>query len=397
LALKLPSLFFFVGFLACLSALWRGTDLTQAENLLMVALFAFNPELVGFLDQILSDIPFLFFATLTLFLVKAAPMWNIAWYVVLGAVIAIAASIRSTGIVLLLSFLIVQVYELWRSRDKPTTVRTIMQNVFIVSGVFGLMRLLYALLFPGGEESYFEHYQAFQLQTVFEFINKYFLLFQEFFGETPSWKFLYHVLFIFFLIGIWHRRRQEMFFIVFFLLWMVLLVTWPPWQGIRFIFPLLPIFIYFTFRGMKFVVLDLLPAKYQRPGYVLLHGFWLLVVVLFLFNSASQAYATLQNSRSIPGAYDAHSMEMYDYIKKETAPESVLVFFKPRAMRLMTGHDAIMSVECERMLLGDYIVLSRRIRIAENHQIPPEELAACNLPLREVFKNGRFVIYKIEK
>jgi hypothetical protein len=178
---------------------------------------------------------------------------------------------------------------------------------------------------------------------------------------------------------------------------MVLLVTWPPWQGIRFIFPLLPIFIYFTFRGMKFVVLDLLPAKYQRPGYVLLHGFWLLVVVLFLFNSASQAYATLQNSRSIPGAYDAHSMEMYDYIKKETAPESVLVFFKPRAMRLMTGHDAIMSVECERMLLGDYIVLSRRIRIAENHQIPPEELAACNLPLREVFKNGRFVIYKIEK
>lgn len=397
LALKLPTLFFFAGFLACLSALWRKTDLTQSENLLLVALFAFNPVMVSFLDQILSDIPFLFFAMLTLFLIKAAAMRNIAWYVVVGAVLAIAASIRSTGIVLLLSFLIVKVYELWRSRDNRTAFRTIMQNIFIVCGVFGLMRLLYALLFPGGEESYFEHYQAFQLQTVFEFINKYFLLFQEFFGQTPVWKYLYYVLFIFFLIGIWVRWKQEMFFIVFFLLWMVLLVTWPPWQGIRFIFPVLPIFIYFTFRGMKFVVLDLLSAKYQPVGYAVLYGFWLFVVVLFLFHSGSHAYANLQNGRSIPGAYDAHSMEMYDYIKKDTSPDSVLIFFKPRAMRLMTGHDAIMSAECERMLVGDYIVLSRRTRIAENHQIPPEEISACNLPLREAFKNSRFVIFEIEK
>jgi hypothetical protein len=397
LALKLLNLFFFGGFLACLSALWRRTDFTQAENLLLVALFAFNPELVGFLDQILSDVPFLFFAILTLFLVKAAPVRNLAWYAAVGIVIAIAASIRSTGIVLLISLLIVQVYELWRSRDKDTVVRAIVLNMFVVCCAFGLMRLLYAISFPGGEESYFEHYQAFQLQTVIEFIPKYFLLFQEFFGETPVWKYLYSVLFIFFLIGIWVRRKQEMFFIVLFLLWMVLLVTWPPWQGLRFIFPLLPIFIYFTFRGMKFVLLDLLPAKYQRLGSAVLYSFWLFIVVLFLFNSASQAYVNLQNDRSIAGAYDAHSMEMYDYIKKDTAPDSVLVFFKPRALRLMTGRDAIMSAECERMLVGDYIVLSRRTRIAENHQIPPEEIAACNLPLREVFKNSRFVIFEIEK
>src|SRR5512142_2134633 len=59
LALKLPSLIFFAGFLVCLYFLAR-RGLTQTESLLLVALFAFNPLLLKFLDQILSDIPFLF-------------------------------------------------------------------------------------------------------------------------------------------------------------------------------------------------------------------------------------------------------------------------------------------------------------------------------------------------
>src|SRR5215211_7823026 len=67
LALKLPGLFFYAGFLVCLYLLLT-TRLTETESLLIVALFAFNPLLLQFLDQILSDIPFLFFSTLSLLL-----------------------------------------------------------------------------------------------------------------------------------------------------------------------------------------------------------------------------------------------------------------------------------------------------------------------------------------
>src|SRR5512133_520822 len=66
LALKLPTLFFFIGFLTCLY-LWMKTRLTPTESLLIVSLFALNPIMLNFLDQILSDIPFLFFSTLALF------------------------------------------------------------------------------------------------------------------------------------------------------------------------------------------------------------------------------------------------------------------------------------------------------------------------------------------
>jgi hypothetical protein len=64
-------------------------------------------------------------------------------------------------------------------------------------------------------------------------------------------------------------------------------------------------------------------------------------------------------------------------------------------MVMMTEHPTIMSTECDRMLKGDYIVLSRKV--GENQQIAPEEIEACNLPLAEVLKNNRFVVYEIEK
>ncbi len=66
LTLKLPGLFFFFGLLICFYLLTKDR-LTRTESLLLVSLFAFNPMLIKFLDQILSDIPFLFFIFLGLF------------------------------------------------------------------------------------------------------------------------------------------------------------------------------------------------------------------------------------------------------------------------------------------------------------------------------------------
>src|SRR5436190_20153533 len=60
LTLKIPGLIFFSVFLICLYFLIKDR-LTAIESLLIIALFAFNPALIQFLDHILSDIPFLFF------------------------------------------------------------------------------------------------------------------------------------------------------------------------------------------------------------------------------------------------------------------------------------------------------------------------------------------------
>ncbi|HLO15592.1 MAG TPA: hypothetical protein VK206_12230 [Anaerolineales bacterium] len=393
LALKIPALFFYMGFLVCLYFLVKDR-LTQSESLLLVALFAFNPLLLQFLDQILSDIPFLFFSTLCLLLMTRESKRGILHYVLIGASIFFTAFLRATGILLLGCFLIIEFFRLLNNRKDRTTAIGIIQSSFIVCFVFAFFWALNVLLFPGGGQSYFSQYAGTSFETIKGFVVAYFNAFGSFFGETTVWKLLYYLVVIFFLLGAWYRRRQETLFLLFFALWMIVHVTYPYWQGPRYIFPLLPIFIYFAFQGMKFAI-NRMPKEYHLIGQRVFYGFWFLIAGIFLFTSSANAYINLQNGRAINGPFDPYSMEVYDYIKQKTPPDSVVIFFKPRVMVMMTDHRTIMSTECDRMFKGDYLVLSRKV--GENQQITPENIDACNLPLNQVLKNSRFIVYQIQK
>jgi hypothetical protein len=391
--LKIPALFFFAGFLVCLYLLLKDR-LAEPESLLIVGLFAFNPLLLQFLDQILSDIPFLFFFTLSLWLITKKGSRNIQQDILISISIFLVTFLRATGILLLGCFLIVEFFRLLVNRKDWSLVKQIVLDSLIVCVSFILLWIFNSVLFPSGGESYLSQYAGASLETVKNMAVAYFYAFASFFGDATGWKYLYYVLVGFFLIGVWKRWREEPFFLLFSGFWMIVHIAYPYWQGPRYIFPLLPIFIYFTFQGMKFVAQQL-PENYAPPGRWAVYGFWSLMALVFLFTSSRNAYVNLQNDRAINGPFDPFSKEVYKYIEEETPADSVVIFFKPRAMRLMTGHNTIMSTECERMLKGDYLVLSRKV--GRNLQIPPEEIGTCNLPLDEVLKNNRFIVYKVQK
>jgi hypothetical protein len=393
LALKLPALFFYAGFLVCLYLLMKAR-LSQAESLLLVSLFAFNPLLLQFLDQILSDIPYLFFSTLSLWLITKEGKRSAQQNILIGVSIFLVTFLRATGILLLGCFLMVEFLKLLTNRSDGKVVKQIILDSLIVCVSFISLWIANSLLFPGGGDSYLSQYAGLSLEKVRNSVVAYFNAYRLFFGETAGWRYLYYVLVVFFLIGAWTRWKEELFFILFFGVWMIVHIAYPYWQGPRYIFPLLPIFIYFTFQGMKFVI-QKLPEKYTQIGYRTLYGFWSLMTIVFLFNSSLNAYVNLQHDRAINGPFDQYSKEVYKYITENTPANSVIIFFKPRVMVLMTDHSTIMSTECDRMLKGDVLVLSRKI--GRNQQIPPEEIGACHLPLNEVLKNSRFIVYEIQK
>jgi hypothetical protein len=393
LALKIPALFFYAGFLVCLYLLLRDR-LTEAESVLIVGLFAFNPLLLEFLDQILSDIPFLFFSTLSLWLITKKGGRSTQRNILIGAAICLVTFLRATGILLLGCFLIVEFVRVVANWRDWNVVKQIVLDSLVVCVSFILLWIASSILFPSGGDSYLSQYAGLSVETFINFLRAYFKAYRLFFGEAAGWRYLYYLLAVFFLIGAWTRWKEELLFILFFGLWMIVHIAYPYWQGPRYIFPLLPIFIYFTFQGMKFVA-ERLPEKYVPIGQWALYGFWTLIALVFLFNSSVNAYINLQNDRAINGPFDPYSKEVYKYIKEETTANSVVIFFKPRVMRLMTGHNTIMITECDRMLKGDYLVLSRKV--GRNQQIPPEEIDSCNLPLKEVLKNNRFIVYEIQK
>jgi Dolichyl-phosphate-mannose-protein mannosyltransferase len=393
LALKIPTLFFYAGFLVCLYLLLKDR-LTKTESLLIVGLFAFNPLLLQFLDQILSDIPFLFFFILSLWLITKKGRPSIQRNILIGICIFLVTFLRATGVLLLGCLLIVEFFRLLTNRRDWSVVKQIVLDSLIVCISFILLWIANSMLFPSGGDSYLSQYAGLSVESVKNMVVAYFYAYASFFGEATGWKYLYYVLVIFFLIGTWTRWKEELFFILFFGLWMIVHVAYPYWQGPRYIFPLLPIFIYFTFQGMKFVI-QKLPEKYASFGHQALYGFWTLIALVFLFTSGLNAYINLQHDRAINGPFDQYSKEVYKYITENTPANSVIIFFKPRVMVLMTDHPTIMSTECDRMLKGDYLVLSRKV--GRNQQIPPEEIDACHLPLNEVLKNSRFIVYEIQK
>jgi len=392
LGLKLPALFFYAGFLLCLFCLTRHR-FTRIESLLLISLFAFNPMLIGFLDYILSDIPFLFFSTWALLLMVNKAKRDLPYDVLLGFVIACAFLIRTQGILLLLDYMVLRVFDLWAHKTDKAFVNNKIKAIIFILGGFGFLWAIYAVNFPGGNESYFTQYSIFKLETAFGFMNSYFQVFSVFLGEGTIWRYLYYVLFAFFSIGAWTRRKEEAVFIVFFLIWMLLLITWPYWQGPRFIFPLLPVFIYFTFWGMKTVIARL-PEKHQQNGRIIFTGFWFVIAGIFLFTSISNAYINLKLDRAINGPFDKISTEMFTFVKENTPPDSVVIFFKPRAMRLFTDRDSIMAIECDRLSLGNYVVINKKW---DNSQIPPDKIEECKRQLTDVFENRRFIVYEIQR
>jgi 4-amino-4-deoxy-L-arabinose transferase-like glycosyltransferase len=393
LTLKLPGLLFFAGFLICLYLLIENR-LSQTERLILVSLCAFNPILIKHLDQILSDIPFLFSVFLALLLLsKLTPQKSLWNYALGGVILFFSFLIRTTGIILLASFLAYQSYIFYSQNLKRKTVAI---NSAVVVGVFALLWFTSSLIFPNGQAAYLRQLMGFTFEKFFtENIPGYFFLGAQFLGIQPNtaWIYLYYALIIFFMVGAWARRNTDQSILLFFVFYFTIIVTWPEWQGIRFVFPILPIFIYFAFQGIK-AALKLLPENYHPLGKGIHSLIWLVLAGTFLFNSGAQAYANIKDNRKINGPFDSYSSDLFEFIRSETSSDSVIVFFKPRAMRLFTDRDSIMVLECENLLLGDYVVLHKTWEFS---QILPADIQKCRLPLMDVFENQRFIVYEVSK
>ena len=393
MALKLPGLLTYLGFLLVFFIL-TNRRLTLTQSLLAVSLFAFNPELLQYLDNIASDIPFLFLSMLAILLMdlyakETETKRRTALAALIGTAIFAAFFVRTQGLILLSSILLFQGIRFMGNRQQR---RQLIIDSLVITLAFGILWGISALIFPGGQTSYLALYAGFSADTLTGNIVNYSLLFREFFGALPVQTLFFGIFSVLFFIGLVARFNADLFFVLYLALYLIVLWTWPEWQGYRFLFPVLPFFIYFAMQGIR-ATLDKV-GKSQKT--TLLKGFYtylLLIAVLFVFRSGSNAYANLHAGREINGPFDPYSIETYDFIKNNTPPDSVIVFFKPRAMRLMTDRNTLALTECDRIPEGDYLALSKKV--GENLQIPPEQIGECNLPLDKVYENRRFVVYQV--
>jgi hypothetical protein len=187
LALKLPGLLTYLGFLLVYFLLLK-RRLPLTESLLAVSLFAFNPELLRFLDNILSDIPFLFLSTLAIFLADLyvhETQGQRRWILAAGTGTAIFAAffVRTQGLILLGSLLLCQGIRFFSQREKRS--QSIVDTLVIVA-TFAVLWGLSKWVFPGGQTSYLALYKDFSINTFTGNLVAYSSLFETFFATVPG-------------------------------------------------------------------------------------------------------------------------------------------------------------------------------------------------------------------
>jgi hypothetical protein len=268
-------------------------------------------------------------------------------------------------------------------------------NTLTMGLAFGILWVLSFVMIPNGQASYGSYLAQFT-SMIFETIKNnslyYFWLFGHFFDRLIYWNLIYFVVLFFFALGVWANRSQDQVYLIYFGLSILVLLMWPAVQGIRFIFPLLPFFVYYSFQGMKHAALRVW-ANHNRIVAGAVYGFWSIAVLVFLWATLSQVKNNFQNDRNLSGPFDSYSVQVYEYIAANTRPDSVVIFFKPRAMSLMTDRSSLKIDNCKQLKAGDFDVVDKELGAVG--QVPYQALPQCQVRMVKVFENPVFIIYRI--
>ena len=393
--LKFINLIFFALFLWVFYAL-LARRLPPLESALLLAVFAFSPLLLKYEDALLSDIAFLFFSTLGLLLIVERNNISLYKNILLGIVLFFAFFVRTNGILLVPTLFLAQAFDYLQARPRPVLDwKRILTIGLIPYYVFGLLTLANLILFPAGEGSHLEHLSVLSISGLVDNLSAYFALPADFFSDLPHSSIIYGFLLPFILGGIVLNFKRDFPLIAYLFLSYALFIVWPDTQGIRFLFPLLPILVYFAYRGMEATSFAL-TEHFPRLGLWLTRGFWLFIAATFAWTSLGLARDNLAQGRGPYGnAFDPISIEMFEFVKFNTPADSVIAFYKPRALRLFTDRDSLLVDKCDALPLADYVVI-RKSRGGVD-QISPADVTSCNpsVLVTEVFDNQKFTVYQI--
>lgn len=423
LALKSVSV---VCFLLFISLLWFSFCKYHSGywRIIFFCLFAFNPVLISFLDNVLSDIPFLLFSTISVILIgtviveKQQLFSRVLDHILLGFVITAAYFVRTNGIALLITLAITQLIILLsnyplQKHNHADCLTPIKSSLFQIKhktlnnlcinllpyATFIILLLSWSSFLPHGGSSHISILNKISLITIRNMFFYNMTLPAHFFDSFQN-KYIISIIYATTippaLSGVIRRWRSDFHIIIYIALTVLLYSLWPARQGLRFLFPILPFYFSFVLTSLE---------RFTRSGsgigqsiYKIVCAIPIVMVLLFAYFAEKGAYANVSRNKSTSdGPYTEISKTMFQYISNNIEPTSTVVFFKPRVMRMMTGRKSLMIDKQEELIRGDYLCFYSRIR--DYNQISKNDIE--NLIAKKyielVFINNDFKIYKLSK
>lgn len=327
LPMKMEQVFFIILTLALVSILWHrylGTTYCVA----LVAILGFSPAFWWAKENILSDLPFLFFFYAVVYLLEWVPRgqkqcWT--WSVVLGITLYFVIGTRTAGITLVPGLLL---YQWWRYRriSRFTGVALVVCAMALIAQDWFVGAV------PGG---YMEQLHSLTATTILLNAVRYTRTLAGFWvGGISSTLSFFIIAMVAPLIGaglLCERGRGVAAIQCLLAPYMLLMILWPFGAGIRYALPVIPWMAFLALSGLRQLSARFSPR--YAPGAAC-------ALLLLLGIPTTQAYRAadfgpIRQSTGLP-EFNA----LCDEIRRTTKPEDIFIYFRARALSLYAGRPA---------------------------------------------------------
>ena len=121
------------------------------------------------------------------------------------------------------------------------------------------------------------------------------------------------------------------------------------------------------------------------------------LISMFALLSVFFACRNLSNDRVAKhGPFTQPAMEMFEYVKEHSSPDSIIVFRKPRVMRLFTGRSSLRYNKQEDFKYFDMVVIDKKSLYGQIATTDLDKVLISH-PGKLVFVNDGFEIYEFVK
>lgn len=324
--MKFEQVLFFVLALAVICLHWQrvlGRDYTIA----LAAILGFSPHFWAAKDNVLSDLPFLFFFYVSAALVQRAPrdgpsQWP--WAILIGIALYLAIGTRTAGITLLAGLVL---YDLLKYR-------AITRITVVALSTCAALQLLQSYFIGSEFGSYNETFHA-TLGTVGAHLISYPRTLAGFWvasTQTAFSFFLLGVVSLLTLAGLFYQYKRGFTIVEAFLVpYAAMAILWPFSPGIRLVFPVIPYIVFLVLTSLRGLTEKFAP----RHAATAVCAFLLLISVPFVTAYRHTDFGPIRQSTGLP-----EFNQLCQAVRERTRPQDVLIYFRARALALYTSRTA---------------------------------------------------------
>lgn len=318
-AFKVVNILFYTCFLFVLLLSFKD-ELSSKYSMFLIAIIGLNPYFWDFKDNVLSDIPFLFFTYVTLYLISHTYYSEkysrkIINGIVIGVTIAISYGTRTVGFIMIPSIIL---YELLKFK-RLTRLSVIITITFIIIAI--IIRVFFH-----DDSSYLDQFgrkQNYIIRNIIDYIKA--LAYVWYSGNDMYSAILRRIILVVFsflsLIGYIKKIKEELtIYEIYLIFYLAIIILWPSGQGTRFLIPIIPLYIYYAIIGITTI-------KYNKTIFV---GIILLTSIIYI-----NAYKNI-NYGPIKPIGTKECTKLFTFIKDYTNKTDIIIFRKPRVLSLYT-------------------------------------------------------------